>query len=820
MFNDFRDAFRTLRHNLTFTAVVVFALALGIGANTTVFTLINAVILRRLPVADPEELVWFRDPSFSYPIFEQVRARGGDAFSSVFAWDMQRFNVGWGKGTESVQALVVSGEFHTTLGVKALSGRLLTVEDDWGKGVQGPVAVVSQACWQRRFDADPAVVGRTIHIERIPFTIVGVTPPEFFGVAPGAAPEITIPVTTLPLVRPQEGNILRAPTSAWLHLMARLKPGLTLQQADAALQTWWPQVMESTINPGMPQDRQLRYLSRKTGLASGHNGFSSVRNQFAEPLWMLLALVSLLLLVACATVANLLLARFAARQREVAVRLAIGGGRWRITRQFLAESLLLAVAAAGFGLIFALWIGPLVVRFFSTTYTQIVLDLRPDWRVLTYTTAAALVTALVFGLAPALRATGIDPGPVLKESAQIIGRGPQRWRLGKALAIFQMALSLLLLIGTALFVRSLHRLLTLDPGFQRENVLLVSVDVLSIGHGTARLASFYQQVLNEIRTLPGVLSASLSWVPPISNNLGSWTQSVGVDNRPSQEEQTHTYFNAVSARFFGTLGIPITSGRDFSEHDSPSSPRVVIINESLARSFFPNQDPLGHRISIGKHEARQALEIVGVVRDSKYQRLQEPSRRIAYLPYLQLPEFLAGSNLMAVVRTAIPPKGVAESIRQKLLSIEPALPVRFETLAGRIEESLVRERVMAWISGFLGLLALVLASGSLYGLMAHMVANRKNEIGLRVALGARPNRVLWMVMWETLQLAGVGLLIGLAASVGLSRFVAHLLFGVTATDPIAFSGAIVLMVIVAALAGYLPARRAASVDPVVALRCE
>ena len=815
MLDDLRYALRVLLKTPGFTAAALIVLALGIGANTTVFTFINALSLRPLPVGSPHELVYFRSPSFSYPIYEHVKEKGQGIFSNVAAWTIDDYIVNWNGERESTEVLTASGNFYSMLGVGAARGRTFSVEDDRPSGGPGgPVAVITDACWEKRFGRDPSIVGKSIRIDRALFTIVGITPRGFYGVAPGRAPEITIPITVM--ASPEN---LTATTSAWVHLLARLKPGVTRDAADAAVQTWWPQVMEATTNPGMPADRKARYLARKTGLQSASTGYSSIRNRFMEPLSLVWGLVGLLLLVGCATVANLLLARAAAKRREVAVRLALGAGRLRIVRQFFMESLVLGGAGAVGGLLIAAWAAPALLAMLSTSAEPMFLDLQLDARTAWFTAALALATAVVFGSVPSIGATRLDPGPSLKDSRQA-GDRAAGGRLGKAVVAVQVAMSLLLLTGATLFARSLYLILSADPGFDRANVIVIIMDPLSTGREGERLSAFYSQMQDELRSIPGVASASLSYVPPVSDELGSWTQAVGVDGAPVQQGVNTTYFNAVSEGYFRTLGIQRLRGRDFTPDDRDGAPRVAIINESLASAYFPNQDPLGHRISIGRNAARRDVEIVGVVRDSKYQKLQEATRRIAYFPYRQTPEFIAGSNLLAEIRVTSATEPILDLVRRKARAIEPALPIRFDTLTHRIQESLVPERLLALISGFLGLMAVVLACCGLYGVMAYTIVRRTREIGVRMALGASRPAVLWMVLKETIWLAGAGVAAGAVASLALGRFAATYLYGLTPSDPVAVVGAAVSMMGISLLAGYLPARRAATIEPVAALSRE
>jgi predicted permease len=790
--SDLQGGLRFLNRNRGFAAGVVLILALGIGANSAVFSLVNAILLKDLPVDRPEELVWFGSPSFSYPIFQEVRARSGDLFSGLFAWNIETVSVEWGQEVRRTPALFVSGEFYPALRISPVHGRLLTPQDDW------PAAVISYACWERRFQRDPAIVGKTIRVERTPFTIVGVTPPGFYGVAPGLAPEFMMPLALLPKLKPEDAD-LRKPHMAWLHLMGRLKPGLSLEQANSAVQVFWPQVMESVTDPAMPRERRARFLARRTELMPGRTGFSRVRRQFTEPLLLLFGLVGLLLLAASATVAHLMLVRGWSRRREFAVRLALGAGRKRLIRQLLAEGLLLALLAALAGMLLASWGSDVLVALLATAEEPVAVELTPDLRFFAFLLAAVLLTAVLFTLAPAFRATAVDPGPALKESARTLRSGARRWGLGKALAISQVALAVLLLAGAALFTRSLHQLVSLDPGFDHRRLLVVSVD--GFGDGG--------RVEKGLRAVPGVKAASLVLRAPLSD--GAWTDNTAVDGAPPPVAGlSRTYFNAVSPGYFATLGQPLVRGRDFRPQDT----ETCVVSESLARAFFPNQDPIGRRISVGLHAERQKLEIIGIVRDAKYQNLQEPTRRIAYLPYRQTP------NPIAVVRTEVRPASLTEPIRRELLALEPSALVRVEALTERIRESLVTERVVAVISVFLGAAAVLLASAGLYGLLRYTVSRRTGEIGLRIALGATRAEVQWMVLKDALAIFIPGLAAGLLAALALGRFTANLIYGITPRDPVALAAAGSLMFGIALAASWLPARRAARVDPMEALRHE
>jgi putative ABC transport system permease protein len=814
---DVAYAFRILRRSPAFAAAMVLVMALGIGSTTAVFGLLDALVLRDLPVRDPHRLAYVAHPSFSYPVFTELKRRAPHVFPQLFGWNLEGANVQWSSRLEPAEILMASGEFYETLGIAPALGRFFTVADDRsGGGPDGLVAVISHASWTRRFGRDPSVIGRTVRIDRRVFTIVGVSPAGFFGVAPGLAPELTIPLTVL-----ADRDALEAPTRSWIHLMGRLSDDISVERADAALQQVWPAVLEVTVNPGMPADRRAMYLGRTVTLHSARTGFSRVRNQFEEPLWLLLALVALLLVVATASAANLMLARAVARRRELAVRLAIGAGRWRLVRQMVTEAVVWTALGAGAGVLGASWAGNGLVAMMTTWEDPIALETGLNLRVLSFTAALALLTAMGAAVFPALRASRANAGATLKESSQLTGAaGLRRWSAGKLLVSAQVALTVLLLFGAALFVRSLQRIVEQDAGFDRD-VLIVSSDAQAAGYEAERLKAFHAALLERLRTIPGVEAASLSEYPPISDEDGAWTQSIGVDGAPvTQDASRYVYFNAVTPGYFRTIGMRLLAGRDFSDLDTAQSRRVVIVTESLVRRFFPDGDALGRRVSVGRDENRQDLEIVGIVSDAKYQRLQEPTRRIAYLAIRQLPDSMRDENLVAEVRTSGATVAVADRIRQEIGALDTTVPIRIQTINERIRESLVTERVLAMLATTLGLSALALACAALYGLLAYTVSRQAGEIGLRIALGADRATVRWMVLRQSLVLGAVGVIAGVAASFALGGFARNMLYQVSASDPFALAAAAGLMLAIALCAGLLPARRAARVDPVVALRVD
>jgi putative ABC transport system permease protein len=805
---DARYAVRSLRRQPAFAAAAIAIVALGTGATTCVFGLLDALVLKSLPVERADRLVWFRDPAFSHPIYTYVHDTL-PVFDGFFGWSIDRAYVDWrGTGGELIatDVLEATPEFFPALRVRAALGRTFDSHDT-------AAAVISHAAWVRYFGRDPSVVGRTIRVGDVSYGVIGVAPERFFGVAPGLAPDVFVPVASR-----RSAADLAAPTSAWLHLMGRLKDGTTLEQTNAALQVVWPAVMAATTNPGMPADRKAIYLARTTALEPGRTGYSPVRNAFGEPLRLLMGLAALLLAIACASVSNLLLARSVARRREIAIRLAIGAERGRVSRQLFTEAIVVALAGAALGLVLASWAGGLLVAFMTTTREQFSLDTSANWRMATFAVGLAGLVSAVSTVLPALIATRSDLMSGLKDGGQAGAGLLRRWTAGKALVAAQVALAVVLLGGAALFGRSLARVLAQDTGLSVERLLAVFPDASAAGYRGSAVSDFERRLVERIDALPGVEATAVSWMPPISNDMGNWTQNITVDGAaPPATETRYVYFNAVSPRYFETVGIRVQRGRGFAESDSGSSLRVVVINESLARRYFAGQDPIGHRLAVGKATARRDLEIVGVVQDAKYRTLQEPARSIAYMPVAQTPDVLSGRDLVVNVRAANP-LTVAPAVRNAARTLDARVPVRVQPVADRLRESTLNERLIAMLAGVLGVAALVLASAGLYGLLGYAVTRHAREIGLRIALGARPASVLWMVQRESLRLAVLGVAGGLAAMLALGRFVKSVLFQITPADPVALAGATAAMLFVACAAGYLPARRAASVDPVVALK--
>jgi len=810
-YQDVVYALRMFRRAPAFTATLVLVLGLGIGATTAIFTLVDGLILRDLPVRSPDRLVYFSRPSFSYPIFTEARARSAEVLESVAAWSVEDFHVAWGQELEPAEVLTASGGFYATLGVTAAAGRTFSEDDDQiGGGPHGRVAVISEAAWQRRYGGDPGAIGRTVRIGPDTYTIVGITPRGYSGVAPGIAPEITIPLTSN--VRPGR---LTSPTSSWVHLIARLRDGVTLREANASLARFWPAVLEATTPSSIEADRRAQFLGRNTSLESARAGFSRVRNRFAQPLWFLFALVGVLLIVACASAANLLLARGAGRRREIAVRLAIGAGRPRLVRQMLTESLVWTLLASLAGLVIASWGANSLVALMTTREQKIDLDADVGVRVMLFALAVAAVTSAICSVLPALGATRVDPAAGLKVSPDSARALPSRWASGRWIVAAQVALSVLLLGSAALFGRSLYSVLTQSAGVERQYVLVLATDVDAAGYDEERAARFYQELLERVRRVPGVASASLSMYPPLSGGDGAWTENVGIDGAPPRPGSATVYFNTVSSNYFGTTGMTLLRGRDIGDSDREAALPVAVVNETLARHFFPGQDPMGRQITIGRDKSRKDLQIIGLVSDAKYQRLQETPRAVAYLPWQQQ----RGDNMFIEMRVA-PRASVSDLVRREVRALDAVVPIHMQTVADRIRESIVTERVLASLAGLLAAAAAVLASAGLYGLLAYSVSRRTREIGLRLALGAERRAVVMGVLWESVVLALIGIAAGVAATLALGRFAQGLLFQITPADPVSLAAAATLMFIVACLAGLGPAWRASRIDPVVALKAE
>ena len=821
---------RMLAKNPGVTTVVLLSLALGIGANTAIFSLLNAVVLKALPVQHSEQLVQFSETypdgsensNLSYPYFERLRHRN-QSLSGVFAFtELGRVNVGFAGKADLAIGQVATGGYFSTLGLTPVAGRYFTDEDDKARS---PVAVISYAFWQRRFGGDPFIVDKSITVNQAPLTVIGVTPPAFLGLQVGDSPDITVPMTLLGQLTPGPPDWDGA-FDTWLEIMGRLKSGVTRQQAQAEFDLLHHQLLTDFAPTAGPDERQ--YVARmlansRLNVKPGAKGFEwGLRHDFSLPLQILMMMVGAVLLIACANVANLLLARATARQKEIAVRLALGAGRARLVRQLLTESVLLAAISGAVGFLVAWWGSQLLLRMVSTGDSPLPVDLTPDLRILAFTTGVSLLTGVLFGLAPALRATRINLTPSLKEGrGQFAGQGRRRaFGLDRILVAAQIALSLTLLVGAVLFVRSLQKLWAIDPGYDRNNVLMFSLDPRLAGYKeNGKLADLYRRVLNDLRTLPGVRSASLSLVRPVDDEA-YWVNVISaIDGRKLPEnEGIRIAVNALSPGYFATLGTPMLIGREFGPEDNEKSPQVAIISEILARRCFGSENPLGR--SITRHGGAQ-FRIVGVVKDSRYGGVRDLPRSVLYTPFFQLSLADVFFSTTFEVRYSGGLSTMLDEVRRQVHTIDPNLPLfRVKTLEVQTRDSFVKERLIATLSTFFGFLAVLLACIGLYGTLAFGVARRTGEIGVRMALGARQHDVLWMVLRETLLVVTIGVAVGFPCAVAASRLLASQLFGVKPTDVVALSGGSLLLAAVALFAGYLPAKRASEVDPMVALRYE
>jgi predicted permease len=837
MFQDLRYGLRLLLRHKGFTLVAVLSLALGIGANTAIFTLINALILKMLPVKDAQELMLLSaigsrgtDYGFNYPLYEMLH-RQNQSFSGVLAGSsvrQARLTVnepGASGAVETVEQQRVSGNFFSVLGVNAVAGRAFTEADDNPTNTQ-PAAVISYEFWQRRFGSDPNVVGRQITLNNTALTIVGVTPPGFFGCEVGSRPDLWWPIKAL------NDQSLKEKTVSWIRMIGRLRPGVSAAQAQGEMNAIFRQQLDAIAaapsTNWTPTQRQ-QHFERRIELEAGSTGWTDLRQKFRPTLLLLMAAVALMLLVACVNIANLLLARAAARRKEIAVRLALGASRLRLLRQLLTESVLLAVFGGAAGLLFAHVCARLLLTYLPNQ-TQAVLNLTPDARVLGFTLAVSVLTGLLFGLAPAWQATQPNLTAALKD--QTVG-SRSRLRLNKFLVVTQVALSLFLLIGAGLFARSLWNLKSLDAGFNYENIVQFSIDPGS-HYNLAQRVNLHQQVLSRLEALPGARSATFSNFSLLSGGrLSNRVTVPGYTPRP--DENTSCNFLIVGPRFFETMKMLLLTGRDFGPQEArpvdaaaassapqnranaSASPAIsAVINQTMARYFFGDENPVGKRFS--QRGSALPIEIIGVVKDAKYQSLREEPPRTFYLYYYQQP---GPFGLTLQLRTQGEAANYAATIQRLAREIDPQLQVTgLRAMNDLVDESLAPERFIGQIASAFSLFTLLLACIGLYGVISYTVTRRTSEIGIRLALGAQARDIVALVMREVLLLVTLGVGGGLAAALWATRLIATGLYGLTPTDPLTIALATLLLVSVAALAGYLPARRASHVDPLVAMRYE
>jgi putative ABC transport system permease protein len=823
IWNDLRFGARLLKKNPGFAIVAILSLALGIGANTTIFQLLDAVRMRTLPVKNPQQLARIKivdsphcchgdfyspDADLTGALWKGLREQQ-QGFSRIAAWAPARRNLGQGGEARYANTLMVSGEFFDVLGVQPLLGRLLSPADDYrGCGAQG--AVLSYTFWQREFGGRPEALGSKLTLNGQPFQIMGVTQANFYGVDVGQNFDVAIPICSEPVFS-TKGSLMDGPTEWWIATIGRLKPGWTIERASTQLAAISPEVFAATLPGEYDAIEKKDYLAFRLGALPAATGVSGLRHDYEDPLWLLLALSGLVLLIACANLANLMMARASVRQREMALRLTLGASRSRLIRQLLAESLQIAALGTIAGAALAQILSRVLVAFLSTHDNQIFVELTPDWRVLGFAAALAILTCILFGLVPAMQASRTDPGMVMKT-----GRGltasRDRFLLRRGLVVSQIALSLVLLTGAFLFVRTFRNLMTEDAGFAQDHLLVVDFDFSPLKLAPASQMAFKEELLARVQGIPGVNSAAETLVVPL--NHSGWDDNIDIPNGPQRQD---VMLSRVSPAYFRTMETPLLSGRDFNQTDTPNSPRVAIVNEAFTHKFMGGANPLG-RVFSDSGKPDKTYQIVGLVKNTKYYELREDPKPIAFVSFTQANGPEEDSKLM--IRSDEPLASLISSIKHTANDINPSLVLTFSVLKTQIREGLLREQLMATLSGFFGALATILAMVGLYGVISYMVVRRRNEIGVRMALGATRSDILAMVLREAAILLGIGLLTGTLLALAAGSAAASMLYGLKPRDPLTLGAAITGMVAVALVASLLPAQRAATVHPMEALREE
>ena len=820
--SDLRYGARLLRRNPAFAIVAILSLALGIGANTAIFQLLDAVRLRTLPVEAPTQLATIRmtgNDCCSGDHYSRNTLTGGlwnllrtqqQGFSDIAGWAPERFNLGQGGEARYADTLMVSGNFFKTLGIQPTVGRLLSPSDDYrGCGAQG--AVISNAFWQREFGGRPGVIGSPITLNGRPFQVIGVTPASFYGIEVGQKFDVAIAICAQPLFS-THGSLMDDPISWWIATIGRLKPGWTLDRASAQLAAISPGIFAASLPDKYDAVARKAYLSEHLGAFPAATGVSELRSYYEDPLWLLLALSGLVLLIACANLANLMLARASVREREMALRLTLGASRSRLIRQLLAESFLLATMGTLAGLALAQILSRALVAFLSTQQSQVFMELALDWRVLGFAAALALLTCLLFGVVPAIQASRTEPGVAMKAGARGATPGRDRFLLRRALVVSQVALSLVLLTGALLFVRTFQNLVTTNAGFQQDNVLVANIDFSPLKLPAENQMAFKQQLIEHMQAVPGVTSVAEILVVPMSH--GGWDDNIDITDGPQREDVT---FNRVSPNYFRTMETPLLAGRDFNPTDTPTSPRVAIVSEAFARKYFGGANPVG-RVFRDSSPEKAPYQIIGLVKDTKYYELREEPLPIIFVSFTQKNGPEEHSVLMIRSQEPLPP--LISSIKHASGEINSGMVLNFSVFKTQIREGLLREQLMATLSGFFGVLATILAMVGLYGVISYMVVRRRSEIGVRMALGANRANILLMVLREAAILLGIGLAVGTALSLAAGTAAASMLYGLKPSDPQTLAIALAGISVVALLASLLPAQRAATVQPMAALREE
>jgi putative ABC transport system permease protein len=827
LLRDLRHAFRLLRLSPGFTTVAVLTLALGIGANAAIFQLIDSIRLRTIPVKNPQELGTVRiadrhwgSGQFSgqysqltFPMWEQIRKRQ-EGFSEIAAWTGQQFNLATGGEVRYAKGLRVTGDFFHVLGVEAILGRLLGPEDDQ-PGCGTSAANISYAFWQRNFAGDPSVIGKRLTLDGNSFQILGVAPAGFHGISIGDTFDVAVPVCVEPILSPRN-NRLTIRHAWWLASIGRLKPGWTIQRANAQMNAATPAILQETIPTTYDAEGAKKYLEYKLGVFSASTGFSELREDSETPLWLLLGISGLVLLIACANLANLMLARAGARERQITIRRALGATRWRMIRELLSESLLLALAGSVSGLFLAFAVSRALVAFISTQQNHIFLDLGMDWRVLAFTTALAVLTTVSFGLAPAIRATRAEPATLLQSGSRGSTGGRERFSLRRILVVSQVALSVVLLMGALLFVRSLRNLTTLNVGFQQTGILVTSVDFERLQIPEERFTEYKRDLVKQVQAIPGVESAAHAMLVPFGGS--TWNDEVLTEG--SDDKKGVAWINYLGPGYFQTVGTPLLAGRDFDDRDTATSVKVAIVNQAFVQKILKGADPLGKRFRI--HEPpgkpRPLYEIVGVTKDNKFQDMHEEFLPFMYFPATQQDKPSPDDQIL--IRSSLPLSSLMASMKQTIGDVNPGIDLDFKVFQTRIHDSLLQDELMATLSGFFGFLAALLAAIGLYGVISYMVVQRTKEIGIRMAIGAERGDVLRLILREASLLTITGLVIGAGLALGAAQAAKSLLYGLKPRDPLTLIAAVVVLSAVAAFASFWPAYRASKLDPLIALRYE
>ena len=824
LLQDIRYGLRVLGRTPVITSVAILSLALGIGANTAIFSMMDAVMLRLLPVRNPEELVQVRIRSpksgsetggyFTNPLWEQLRDRQ-DVFANAFAWSESRFDLAQGGAVQYVNGLWVSGGIFETLGLRPAAGRLLLAADDQ-RGCAG-ASVISYAFWQDRYGGAESVIGNNLSLDGHAFPIIGVAPRGFYGLMAGTKFDVAIPICAVRAFG--KDSRLDGRSTWWLEIMGRLKPDTAPQQLKTRLEVLSHQVFAAAMPLDWEKTEQQEFAQRVLVGVSAPTGPSHLRKRMERPLYVLMAVVGLVLLIACANIASLMLARGTAREKEIATRRALGASRARLIRQLLTECILLSMAGALLGMLFARWGNEVLLRYMSTGRETVFFDLSLNMRVLMFTAAVAVLTGILFGVLPAFRSTRVSLTSAMRGSRAVESETRLRFRPGMWMVASQIALSLVLMVSAGLFLRSMVKLATLDIGFDRNSVLLANVNLKVAKVAPERRLEVYDEVEARLEKLPGVISVGRSWRTPVTGY--EWNEHVSVDSPGAPKgDDSLVYFNYASPGYFVTLHSPLLAGRDFQPSDTKTAPRIAIVNETVARKFFPGTNPVGKTFQVGdpRSEPGPTFQVVGLVKDSKYESLREATFPQAFFPISQIPG--NDDSEYFEIRTAMRPESAIAAVQESVAQVNKGISLEFATLAKQVDDSLVQERLLATLSAFFGGLALLLAMIGLFGALSYLVTQRQPEFGIRMALGAMPASILRLVLREVATVLLIGVAAGLCLALATVRVLESLLFGMSARDSVTLVTATLVLAVAAFVAGYLPARRAMRIDPMDALRYE